>query len=89
MPSQPSNAPEPMPVSDSGRASPVSPVQPLNAPEPMVVSDSGRVSPVMFVQLRKASSPISVMEPNSSTYSTLLSAKASAPMVVNQPQWWG
>ena len=55
----------------------------------MVVSDSGRVSSVMFVQLRKASSPISVMEPNSSTYSTLLSAKASAPMVVNQPQWWG
>ena len=86
---QPLNAPEPMVVSDSGRASPVSPVQPLNAPEPMVVSDSGRVSSVMFVQLRKASSPISVMEPNSSTYSTLLSAKASAPMVVNQPQWWG
>ena len=88
-PVQPSRAPEPMLVREAGRGSSAMPVQPLNAPAPMVVSDSGRVSSVMFVQLRKASSPISVMEPNSSTYSTLLSAKASAPMVVNQPQWWG
>ena len=40
----------------------------------------------MFTQLRNAPSPMVVMEPNSSTYSTLLSAKASLPMVVNQPQ---
>ena len=55
----------------------------------MVVRDSGRVSAVMFTQLRKASSPMVVMEGNISTYATLLSAKASLPMVVNQPQWWG
>ena len=65
------------------------PVQFLNAPAPMLVSDSGSFISVMFTQFRKASSPMVVMEPNISTYDTLLSAKASAPMVVNQPQWWG
>ena len=62
------------------------PVQPANAPSPMVSSDAGSASSVRFVQPANAPSPIVVMEPNSSTYSTLLSANASLPIVVNQPQ---
>ena len=62
------------------------PVQPSSTPLPTVVRDAGRVSSVRLTQLRKAPSPRVVMEPNSSTQARLLSAKASAPMVVNQPQ---
>ena len=73
-------------TSDAGSVISVRPVQPANAPSPMVSSDAGSASSVRFAQLRTASSPMVVMEPNSSTYSTLLSANASLPMVVNQPQ---
>ena len=88
-PVQPSSAPAPMLVSEAGSVSSVMPVQPFSAPAPRLVSESGSASSVMFTQLRKAPSPMVVMEANSYTYSTLLSAKASFPMVVNHPQWWG